>query len=176
MKVKTKICKTCGSNFIPQNSLQKCCKLNCEVKYRKEKEKASKFKIKEKKKVSISYLSKVCDVLWSKYIRLKALKCEYCWSPDNLNAHHIFTRHSKNTRWESLNWICLCAKHHTFSDEFSAHKTPVEFTYWLEEIRWKDFINDLRQMANIPMKVTPEYLQEKIEYYKELIELLELNK
>ena len=170
MKVKQKKCKTCGKLFIPYTSLDKFCKIWC----MKEFEANKKRRVKEKKKESISALSKVADVLWSKLIRLKEWKCEYCWSTDNLNAHHIFTRHSKNTRWESLNWVCLCAKHHIFSDEWSAHKTPVEFTYWLEEKKGKDFIDELRWMANTPLKVTTDYLKDKIEYYKK--QLLIFNK
>lgn len=175
MKVKTKLCPICNTEFTPFNSLQKCCKSSCNTKYLKEKEKAKKTKIREKKKVSVSTLSKVADTLWSKYIRLKAWKCEFCWSKDNLNAHHIFTRHSKSLRWEELNGVCLCAKHHTFSDEFSAHKTSVEFTYWLEEYKGKDYLNKLRSWNNDILKVTPEFLQDKIEYFKTQIYNLENN-
>lgn len=170
MKVKTeKKCKNCWKEFKLFSTTDKFCKKGCMLEFEANK----KRKVKEKKKCSISSLSKVADVLWSKYIRLRAWKCEYCWKTENLNAHHIFTRHSKNTRWDIMNWISLCPSHHTFSDEFSAHKTPVEFTYWLEEKRWKEFINDLRKIANTPMKVTPEYLQDRIEYFKEMISILE---
>lgn len=171
--IKPKICKCCWKEFIPYTSLVKYCSYKCENKMAKEKDKIKKAKIKEKKKVSISTLSKVADSLWSKYIRLKAGKCEYCWSTENLNAHHIFTRHSKSMRWEEMNWISLCAKHHTFSDEWSAHKTPVEFTYWLEDYKWKDYLDKIRGWNNDILKVTPEYLKERIEYFKKRIYELE---
>lgn len=173
--IKPKICKCCWKEFIQYSSLQKFCNWKCENKMLVQKEKIKKTKIKEKKKVSISTLSKVADVLWAKYIRLKAGKCEYCWSTENLHAHHIFTRHSKSMRWEELNGICLCAKHHVFSDEWSPHKTPVEFTYRLEEYKWKDYLDKIRCWNNETLKVTTEFLQEKIAYFKEQIYLLENN-
>lgn len=162
MKKTTKPCRNCGKEFTPYSSLDKFCKKWCMIEFEKTKTREKKAK----KKAWIPALSKLADLLWAKYIRTKAWKCEYCGSIDNLNRHHIFTRHSRNTRWEEINWICLCRKHHTFSDEWSAHKTPVEFTYWLEENRWKEFIDNLRSKANKPLKVTVEYLQEKIKEFK----------
>jgi hypothetical protein len=80
-----------------------------------------------------------------------------------LNAHHIFSRHNKSTRWDIDNGICLCAGCHVFSDQFSAHKTPSEFTYWLEKQYSREYIEILWQKARKPLKVTPEFLLVKIE-------------
>jgi len=114
-------------------------------------------------------LEKKADKLWSECIR-KIWKCEYCWKTEYLNAHHIFSRNNKSVRWELSNWICLCSWHHTFSSTFSPHQTPVEFTRWIEAKRWKDYLDNLEKLAHLPLKVTREYLEEKIKYLKRYLE------
>ena len=130
------------------------------------KEKSNEEKKKPKKKKNIiKSLSKQADTLWSLAIR-KFWYCRYCWSENNLNAHHIFSRKNYSTRWEISNGICLCVKHHTFNNEFSAHRTPTEFTYWLEERLWRNHLEKLWELSRIPLKITQEYLKEKIREFK----------
>jgi len=91
------------------------------------------------------------DDAWSLLVKLQAgMICEYC-KKDNtqvqLHSHHIFSRSNKATRWDLVNGICLCASHHTLSSKFSAHKTGIEFTYWIEQYRGKQFIQKLRLKA-----------------------------
>ena len=110
-------------------------------------------------------LSKKADDLWAKVIR-KVGACEVCGKRENLNAHHIFTRHNKSTRWDLDNGICLCSGCHVFSDKFSAHKTPTDFTYWLEKQYSREYLEILGRKANKPLHVTPDFLRETIEYLK----------
>ncbi len=159
MKTNTKPCNIC------QKQMPKWLNNVCSSKCQKEKEKNKRKTARLKKQVSVASLSKVADDLWSKVVRMSWV-CEYCWEKEYLNAHHIFGRNNKSVRWEVSNGICLCSWHHTFSNEFSAHKTPSEFTYWLEKRRWRDYMDNLQEMAHIPMKVTSEYLQEQILYFK----------
>ena len=89
------------------------------------------------------------DDAWSKLVKLRAgEKCEYCGKTSPLNSHHIFSRSKKSVRWDAMNGVSLCVGHHTFSSTFSAHKTGIEFFFWLEEYKGKDFINLLRIKAN----------------------------
>jgi len=141
----------------------------CSMKCSKEKEKIKKRQVKIQKRMSVSSLGKVADGLWSKVVR-KIWKCAYCWEINNLNAHHIFSRSNKSVRWEISNGISLCAGHHTFNPNFSAHKTPTEFTYWLENYRGREFVHKLQELSHIPLKVTSEYLLEKIRILKLLLE------
>ena len=150
--------KSCRLNFINEQKRKE-----------KEKIKVKKGKVREKKANSISVLSNQCDKLWSEVIRLK-WECEYCWKKDFLNAHHIFSRSNKWLRWSLINWICLCSWCHVFSNEFSAHKTPAEFTYWLESYKGKALVETLIQQKQIPFKVTSEYLHESILEFKQIIE------
>jgi predicted restriction endonuclease len=106
------------------------------------------------------------DTAWSAAVRSVGC-CEYCGRTDTLNAHHIYSRSKKSTRWDIENGICLCVAHHTFSSSFSAHKTPLEFIDWLYKNRGQDKIDALRLKSNQVGKFSKE---EKEEMLKELQE------
>ena len=94
----------------------------------------------------------IVDLAWGKRLRDDAKGiCEYCGITHFPNAHHIFSRRNWSVRWELDNGICLCSKHHTFSPEFSAHLTPMEFAEWIKEKRGEEWYEKLRalKMQNI---------------------------
>ncbi len=94
-------------------------------------------------------IDKRLDIAWSKAVKIRdGFECRYCRKQTTLNSHHIFTRQNRTTRWDINNGITLCVAHHTFSSKFSAHKTGIEFTYWLEEKMGKNWLNKLRLKAN----------------------------
>ena len=116
-------------------------------------------------------IEKKLDIIRSKIIR-SIWKCEYCWKTDKrLNAHHIWWRKKKITRRDLDNWISLCAYHHVFSHEFSAHQTPTEFTEWVKWYRWEKRYNHLREKA---YQIKQYKVRELEELYEELV--LKLNK
>lgn len=89
------------------------------------------------------------DIAWALLVKHRAgFRCEVCKKRNNLNSHHIYSRSKKSTRWHVQNGICLCVGCHVFSSTFSAHKTPLEFTYWLEDYKGKDYIQRLQLRAN----------------------------
>ena len=95
------------------------------------------------------------DTAWSKLVKLRAgMKCEIegCKHKPTLNSHHIFSRKNRSTRWDIENGLCLCIGHHTMSSKFSAHGNPIAFTYWLEEYKGSDFIDNLSFKAHSTMK------------------------
>ena len=108
------------------------------------------------------------DIAWSRLVKLKAgLKCEIpnCKHKPSLNSHHIFSRKNAATRWDLDNGLCLCVGHHTMSTKFSAHGNPIAFTYWLEEYKGSDFIDELSKKAHSTKKW---FKFEKEELLKEL--------
>ena len=108
------------------------------------------------------------DKAWSELVKLLAgMKCEIenCKHKPTLNSHHIFSRKNRSTRWDVSNGICLCVGHHTMSSKFSAHGNPIAFTYWLEEYKGSDFIDDLSAKAHTIMKFSKT---EKEDLLKEL--------
>jgi hypothetical protein len=76
------------------------------------------------------------DIQWSKLVRERDGKCLYCGrSADQyvLNAHHFRGCAEKATRLMLANGITLCVMCHTWSSEFSAHKTPEAFRKWFKK-------------------------------------------
>ena len=45
------------------------------------------------------------------------------------------------------NGVCLCAGHHVFKSDFSAHKTPTEFVEWIKVYRGLEWYERLRSKA-----------------------------
>jgi hypothetical protein len=101
------------------------------------------------------------DTTWAKLVKRNAgNQCEVCGKTTHLNAHHIYSRSKKSTRWELINGISLCVGHHVFSSKFSAHKTPLEFMDWLKEYKGEEYINALRQKANQTLKLNKAEMEE----------------
>lgn len=95
------------------------------------------------------------DIAWSRLVKLRAnMKCEIenCTHKPTLNSHHIFSRKNASTRWDLENGICLCVGHHTMSSRESAHGNAIWFTYWLEERKGSDFIDELSVKAHSTKK------------------------
>ena len=117
------------------------------------------------------------DKAWSLLVKLRAgRKCEIenCKHKPTLNSHHIFSRKNAATRWDVNNGICLCVGHHTMSSKFSAHGNSIAFTYWLEEYKGSDFIDDLSSKAHSTKKWFKFEKEELLEELKEQIKELEL--
>jgi len=74
------------------------------------------------------------DKLW----RMEVLNkfdntCAFCPEIKRINAHHIVPKEFKELRWDRLNGIALCPKHHKFG-KFSAHRNPLWFFHHLRKI------------------------------------------
>jgi len=122
------------------------------------------------KKRNKKTLEKKLDNKWAEAIKVRAgFRCEYCGKRENLNSHHIFTRSRKATRWELNNGICLCVGCHTFSSKFSAHKTPIEFTHWLEKTKGVKWLEELQQMSNEVYRPSVEELEESLIYLQKYV-------
>lgn len=60
--------------------------------------------------------------------------CQVCKKPlvgINSQAHHIIPRSFKELRWDLMNGINLCYRHHKI-DHFSPHLNALWFTEWLQ--------------------------------------------
>ena len=137
---KHKKCKQCGE--ILEYSKYTYCSVKCQVDAKKARDKKKK---REKRK---GVTKEKLDKLWSKKVRERDGECMYCRKKENLNAHHIYSRSNHSVRWDITNGISLCPKHHLFSDEFAAHKTPLEFTEFVIRLYGQEFIDDLKLKAN----------------------------
>lgn len=97
-------------------------------------------------------IDKQLDDIWALVIKTGG-RCEHCGKKTYLNAHHLFSRSCRVLRWEVDNGMCLCASCHSLSSIFSAHKSPLEFTFWLIEYKGKKFIDKLIEMKKKPYKL-----------------------
>lgn len=147
-----KKCAECGK--IIKRGLNKYCNNLC-------KDKAARRRKRLKKKEQIS--EKDLDKLWSKVIRGQQKYCQVCGSREYLNAHHIFSRTNRVLRWELSNGICLCSKHHTMSSEFSAHKTPLEFTMWYIDQYGQEELDNLIELKRSIIKPDRAEIKEYLE-------------
>lgn len=70
-------------------------------------------------------------------------KCAVCGKVSPLHSAHIFSRKNKTVRWDLENGIALCVKHHLYW----AHKEPVEFVRFCEELLGKEKLDALGMKA-----------------------------
>jgi 5-methylcytosine-specific restriction endonuclease McrA len=90
------------------------------------------------------------DVLWSRFVRERDGECLYCGKREYLAAHHFLRRGIKATRLVLDNGVTLCASHHTFNHQFSAHRTPEAFEKWFKRT-YPDRYREIRKRAQIMM-------------------------
>ena len=87
------------------------------------------------------------DETWSSLVKSRDNdQCIICGKTKYLNAHHLISRTNKELRFDVMNGVSLCPKHHRFSFDFSAHQNPFVFILWLMKNRQEQF----------------EYLKEKV--------------
>ena len=78
-----------------------------------------------------------------------------------IDRHHLIRRNHKEFEYDINNIIKLCATHHKYSTKCSAHKAPLEFSYWLQKTypkRWGWFVENRN-------RITQKYERES---YKQL--------
>jgi len=163
--MKTKTCKKCKKPRLRSGTL--CYTHYLEHKRElREASNARKMARKATKKAKVIQRSalkiKTLDIQWSKRIKERAgYRCEYCGSTSNLNSHHIVRRTIHNVRWYYPNGICLCANHHMFSNEFSAHGLPLEFSEWVRKKRGEAWYDDLcvQRRENYTKEYWRDYLK-----------------
>lgn len=105
------------------------------------------------------------DKLWRKAVlAYRGEFCQVCGARNcKLDCHHVFTRSSRSTRWDVENSCVLCAHCHTFSKDFSAHKTPDNFKGYLKRCRGTKWYEALEKKAMTPMKLKYEDVKNELE-------------
>lgn len=96
-------------------------------------------------KPSVKTLRNKADKLWSQMIRDRDGSCRRCGRvpPEIvLQAAHVISRRYKAIRWDERNGIAMCMGCHHW-----AHKQPVEFDWWVQELIGKDTYESLREEA-----------------------------
>lgn len=114
------------------------------------------------KKPTKSSLTNKLDKECSRIVRSKG-KCQICWKDDydKLQCCHIYSRTYRNTRWDLLNLVCLCASCH-----FSSHKNPISFMEFAKEHLGDHGLVTLKQRHNVIKRWTIIEMQELLETLK----------
>lgn len=102
------------------------------------------------------------DTVFSIWIRERdGNKCVMCWSTENVQNWHLFSRVNLSTRWDEINCNAQCARHNILHEQDSK-----PYTDWFIENYWQSMYEDLRDRWHWkPFKITTAWLEEKIEYY-----------
>jgi hypothetical protein len=119
-------------------------------------------------KKSVKTLQNRADKIWRTKGKDKAV-CEVCKTlPQServnytqLHPHHIVGRVNKRLRWDEINKIWLCYRHHVGGNE-SAHNNPLWFVAWLKKYRHDDYLY-LERERNDLVDVNIEYMEKVIE-------------
>jgi len=114
-------------------------------------------------------LKKQLDEIFSKFIRLRDWKCVICNTTQNLNNWHFYTRSCLALRFDEINCNTQCATHNKLHEQ-----NTKPYTDWMIKNYWQDKVNELYKIYQWPpLKLTTEWYNEKITYYKEQIKNLE---
>ena len=102
---------------------------------------------------------KTLDALWSKIVRRKfGNQCAVCGATP-VQAHHIFTRTYKSTRWDIDNGVALCYKHHFYL----AHSKFEEFRDFLIELMGEEQYENLKTKSKQIVKPILEDIHAELE-------------
>lgn len=98
--------------------------------------------------MSASNLIKIADKLWSEVIRGRDPICGWCRRRPTKQAHHIFGRRSRSTRWALDNGIGIC-----FGCHLHGHENPLDFHEHIRGRLGAEKYDRLRIASKIAMKV-----------------------
>lgn len=80
------------------------------------------------------------DVAWANAVKDRdGRACVICGNTERPNAHHIIVRENHETKFDLMNGLTLCATHHFFNRQISAHNNPLGLFLWLEKNRPDQF-------------------------------------
>lgn len=108
-------------------------------------------------------LTKELDKAMSQLVRSKGV----CEASDvsscggELQDAHFISRSNLSLRWDIMNHLSLCYKHHFFF----AHRNPFEFVLWFEK-KFPERYNYLRFARTQSKKWTPEEMRETLKNIK----------
>lgn len=101
------------------------------------------------------------DVIWSKLIHKKYdNKCAICGATP-CQAHHIFSRTYRSTRWDIDNGIALCYRHHFHF----AHSKFEEFRDWVIQEIGEELYMQVKERSR---QILKESIEDSLERLKSI--------
>lgn len=137
-----------------------------------------KGKVKKSKVVTIAKLKAKLDLVFKAYIRQRDMVRAGYWSgyfeciscgqtkpKDQLHAGHFYASTFTAVRWDERNVNGQCAGCNVFK-----HGNLLNYRKGMIEKWGQQVVDELEALHNKPFKLDREWLEEKIEYYKNQIE------
>lgn len=168
-------CKKCGVNFLTQTATHQC--LECRSLGKSTKKVIAPArtiqKRKKRKKTLYEKLKENLDEIFSKYIRQKYsidgenVECVTCHKVKpikEMQCGHYVGRANMNTRYSEKNCFPQC-----YGCNVKKHGNYVKFTEFIINKFGMVYLKNLLAEGNMIKKWTEQDLQERIDYYKNLI-------
>lgn len=116
------------------------------------------------KKPTKTGLTNKLDKECSRIIRSQGI-CVSCGENDysKLQCCHIFSRTYKNTRWDLMNLLCMCAGCH-----FESHKNPIMFVERVRQHLGEYNFNQLKARHNFIKRWTIPEMQDLLKSLQEI--------
>jgi len=110
-------------------------------------------------------IEKQLDDLWRRAVlKRDNNKCRICGKTIGIQAHHIFSRVRRSTRWELENGITLCRGHH-----YLAHRDFERFRRFVVSIIGEDRYDELYLLSLSTVKWSMSDLEKKVEELKRFL-------
>lgn len=127
--------------------------------------------IPHKKPKSVSKLKKTLDAIFSKYIRARdkgqCYTCPKKDDPKRMQNGHFIPRQYLSLRFDEINCHCQCyACNMLYNGQPSAYALHLILDYG------KDIVETLEKKRREITKLTPDWYENRIKYYTELLESL----
>lgn len=110
-------------------------------------------------------LRKHADDIFSKWIRWKKKRCEFCESINNLQVAHCISRLELALRYSEDNVLCLCARCHLIS-----HQNPLWFAVMVQATKGNEIFKKLVEFKTEKLTNSIEIYEKVINDYKQVIE------
>ena len=166
-------CKECGKEYVKQNSTQKVCSYICALKYNEKKTEERFNKAKESVKTDKKFMAirDLAKKVFQKYIRIRdkdlpCISCETTYSEEWHGGHLFKAELYSGVLLNELNVNKQCKKCNYFSDGNEVNYVKG----FIKKYGYDKFV-ELSELATKTKnkKWTREELEEKINYYKQLI-------
>lgn len=109
-------------------------------------------------------LQKKADELCSLVVRARDPICRLCKAAPSRDAHHIFSRSHKNTRYDLDNLIGLCYTCH----QPKGHDDPCNMRDRIVTEIGQELYDDLRARSQVVIAYTPAFLRDQIDRLKSI--------
>ena len=97
----------------------------------------------------------------------RVCKAKFTPPAQNLHASHFMSRRHRSLRWSPYNACAKCVSCHRKLGE-----NPLEFAAWLEKEYGREYVENLREIAQTIVKTTKKDRAEIANHYKEQYQLM----